>query len=109
MRIEFETEGGLAYFPGLSKPVVVDSGELPAAQAAELERLVAAADFFALPPEVGAQAPGAADYVQYTITAEDGGRRHRVRVTDPVRDPTLGALLNALKGAAKAQRARPTG
>jgi hypothetical protein len=28
MRVELQIEGGMAYFPGLTKPVVVDSGDL---------------------------------------------------------------------------------
>jgi hypothetical protein len=45
MRIRFKTEGGFAYFPGLSKPVTIDTDELPAEEAKELERLIEAADF----------------------------------------------------------------
>ena len=29
MRVIFQTEGGLARFPGLSRPVVIDSDQLP--------------------------------------------------------------------------------
>ena len=101
MRIEFETEGGLAYFPGLSKPVAVDSSDLPEAQAAELERLVRAVGFSALPPTVGTLSKGAADYQQYTVTVEEGGQRHTVRFTDPVDDPNHRALIDTLRTLAK--------
>jgi hypothetical protein len=33
MRVQFKTEGGLAYFSGLSAPVVIDSSVLPTAEA----------------------------------------------------------------------------
>jgi hypothetical protein len=104
MRIQWKTEGGLAYFPGLSRPVTLESSTLPEAEAAAVRRLVEAARFFDLPPTVGTPARGAADYHRYTITIEDGGQRHTVQATDPVEDPTLQALLTYLKGKATALR-----
>jgi len=106
MHIQFTTEGGIAHFPGLSKPVAIDSEQLSPEEAAELKRLVEAVHFFDLPAQVGVPAPGAADYRQYTITVEEGGRKHTVRLTDPVKDPDLHNLLSFLRAQAKAQRAR---
>jgi hypothetical protein len=100
VRIQFEMEGGLAYFPGLSKPVTLDSQQMPEEEAARWARLVQAAHFFDRPAVVGAPRPGAADYRRYTITVEEGGRHHTVQLTDPVQDPDLKALLDALKTAA---------
>ena len=97
MRIEFKTEGGVAHFPGLSRPVVIDSESLSAEEGAELTRLVGAARFFERPSTVGTLLPGAADYRQYTITVEDGGRQHTVKLTDPVEDPALQQLLHFLQ------------
>src|SRR6185295_15901532 len=76
MQIEFKTEGGMAYFPGLSKPVVIDSDDLPEKEAKELRRQVAEAHFFSLPTRTGELLPGAADYQTYTITVKDGKKRH---------------------------------
>jgi hypothetical protein len=90
-------EGGLAYFPGLSKPTIIGSDQLPQQEAAELHRLVNATSFFSLPNAIGTPAPGAADYRRYTITIEDEGKQHTVQLTDPVEDPNLQALLNYLK------------
>jgi len=104
MHIEFKQEGGIAYFPGLSKPVTINSDELPAEEARELEQRVKAAHFFALPTMASVSPRGAADYQQYTITIEEGGRRHTVRLADPVEDPNLQALVNYLKAKAKALR-----
>ena len=108
MQVQFKMEStGLAFFPGLAKPVAIDSATLPGEKAAELERLVHAARFFEQPAMVGALPRGAADYRQYTITVEDGGRRHSVRLTDRVEDPDLQRLLSFLQDQAKAQRAAP--
>ena len=105
MRVTFTMEGGIAYFPGLSRPVTIDSGELPDHEARELERLIEAARFFDRPATAGPPARGATDYYQYTVTVEVGGRQHTVRLTDPVEDPGLQALLNYLRATAKALRA----
>ncbi len=108
MRVTFTMEGGIAYFPGLSRPVTINSDELPEQETRELERLVEAACFFDQPATAGSPARGAADYHQYTVTVEVGGRQHTVRVTDPVENPGLQALLHYLRAKAKTVRARPS-
>ena len=97
MRIQFKMEGGIAYFPGLSKPITIDSDELPKQESDELKRLVNATRFFDLPTVTGSPSPGASDYRQYTITIEDDGKQHTVHLTDPIQDPNLQALLTYLK------------
>ena len=95
MRIEYEKEGGFAYFPGLHRPVTIDTDRLPAEEAKEIKRLIEAAGFFDLP----ASSPpprGAADYFQYTISVTAPQCRHTVRLTDPIRDPNVQALVNYL-------------
>ena len=107
MRIRFQSDGGLGYFPGLAEPVTIDTADLAPEQAARFEGLVAAADFFARPATIGAPSPGAADLRHSTISVdEDEGRSHTVEVTDPVADPTLQALIDALRGAGKSARDR---
>lgn len=106
MRLTVTMEGGIAYFPGLSRPVTVDSSELPAQEAGELERLVEAAHLFDQPAAAGPPARGAADYCQYTITVEAGERRHTLRVTEPIDDPGLQVLLHYLRARMKALRSR---
>ena len=97
MRIQFKMKGGIASFPGLSKPIMIDSDQLPEQESDELKRLVNAAHFFDLPTTMGLPSPGAADYRQYTITIQDEGKQHTVYVTDLVEDPNLQALLTYLR------------
>jgi hypothetical protein len=97
MRIVFKTEGGFATFPGLNRPMTIDSTELAEQDAAELARLVEGAHFFAQSAVANAPPVGAADYRQYTITVEDGPRQHTVRLTDPIPAPELQALVQFLQ------------
>jgi hypothetical protein len=97
VRIRFQCEGGFARFPGLSKPITVDTASLPAADAAELKSLVDRARFFKQPAQISRAGAGAADYRTYTICVEDTGRSHTIQATDPVADPSLQALIEALR------------
>jgi hypothetical protein len=104
MRIEFSTEGGIAYFPGLSQPVTIDTEDLSQPQGAELKRLVEAAHFFDLPAKVGRPTPGAADYRQYNVTIEAGQRRHTLHATEPIEDANLRRLIAFLSAKANELR-----
>lgn len=97
MKIRFETHGGLAHFPGLNKPRIVDSDDLPAERAEELRRRIDATRFRELPSQVGMPRPGAADYRRYTVTLEDCGHSHTVCFSDPVDDPSHQALFDYLR------------
>jgi len=105
MRVQFTVGGGIAYLPGLAKPVVIDSDQLTKADVTELKRLVDAANFFALPSKISPPRPGAADYVQYTVTIEQGEQRHTVEWTDLAEEPNLRQLRIFLQAKAKAARA----
>lgn len=100
MRIQFSTEGGIAYFPGLSQPITIDSEQLTQQEGAKLRRLVEAADFFDLPAKIGKPAPGAADYRQYNVTIEEGQRRHTIHATEPIEDADLRRLVEFLSAKA---------
>jgi Emfourin len=100
MVITFESGGGFAHFPGLSRPVRIDTAELAAEQADQLEGLVERARFFDQPPEVGSPPPGAADLRSYTITVQDGDRTHTVKTSDALEDPALRELLEHLRARA---------
>lgn len=97
MVINFESGGGFAHFPGLSRPVRIDTAELAPEQAHHLKGLVERARFFEQPAEVGAPPPGAADLRSYTITVEDGDRRHTVQTSDALGDPGLRDLVEHLR------------
>jgi hypothetical protein len=97
MKIQLKIDGGLAYFPGLNKPILIDTNAVPAEEADKLKQLLNAAHFFQLPPVLNVPAPGAADYHRYTITVDDGSQHHTVQMTDPIEEPNLQALLSYLK------------
>jgi hypothetical protein len=107
VEIVFKTEGGLVFMPGLSRPTTIDTTQLPHDQAAELERLVADADFFDLPTSPKTY-PKAADVQSYTIRIIDGSRQHEVKLVDPVSDPQLVSLLDCLKGHVRSARSSRT-
>lgn len=109
MQVTFQSEGGVAHFPGLSRPMTMASDQMAAPQAAELRDLVEAARFFDRPAQVGQPARGAADYRQYTITVDMDDRRHTVRLIEPVEDPDLQRLLRFLQAHANAMRADARG
>ncbi len=97
MRIHFNVEGGLAFFPNLNKPVTIDVDELPPEEAGELEELLDTAKFFDLPKSVGEFAPGAADYRRYKVTIEnEAGDRHSVQFADVSDNPEARKLLDFL-------------
>jgi hypothetical protein len=106
MRIQYKVDGGFAYFPGLHQPITVDTDELPTEQAGKLERLIETAGFFDL-PAVSPPPRGAADYLQYTISVTAPSRKHTVRLTDPIRDPHVRALVDYLEEKARESRAAP--
>jgi hypothetical protein len=101
--IDFESGGGFAHFPGLSRPVRIDTADLAPEQADQLKWLVDRARFFDQPSEVGAPPPGAADLRSYTITVEDGDRRHTVQTSDALTDPALRDIIEHLRAHQRAQ------
>ena len=109
MYIELKTEGGVAYFPGLATPTVIDTAQLPESEARELEKLVEAAQFFDRTGGEPAPTPGAADYRTYSITIEKGERRHTLRTTDVTSDPDLKALVAFLRAKERELRVKARG
>jgi hypothetical protein len=103
MRIMFETDGGIASFPGLARPVEIDTDALPADEGAALVRAIYDVHFFELPSE----APSAQqfpDAYTYIVTVSDGEHHHTMRCSDPV-PAELEPLITQLRALAKAQRA----
>ena len=95
MQVVLHQEGG---FAGLVRPpLVVDSTQLAPEQQRELDQLMVACDFFHLPSDGPTPPQGAADYMTYTLTAEREQQTHSIRVTDPVTDAALTALIAFVK------------
>jgi hypothetical protein len=94
MRIKFQMDGGFAYFPGLNKPLSIDTEHMESQQASKIESMINTARFFDLPSHPGTPGPGAADYRTYTLTVEDGQRSHVVQVSDPVGNAALQELID---------------
>lgn len=101
VRVQFKTTGGIAHFPGLAKPTVIDSNQLNAEEAKKLTQLIEAADFFELPTKISTTSPGAADYRQYTITIEDQQKKHTVELTEPIQSVALQELITFLRAKGK--------
>jgi hypothetical protein len=97
MKIAFKTDGGFAYLPALSRPVVIDTTQIDTQLGSTLESLVHESGFFERGEETSAVSRGAADLKTYTITVEEGLRTHTIRVTDPITDMNLHRLVSHLR------------
>lgn len=107
MLVKLERTGG---FAGMKMSVAVDTDTLSPDDAQELRKLMDAANFFELPPEILGETPGA-DRFLYTLTAEMENRRHVVHTTEAAADGALKQLINWLtevgrRGQRGMQRAR---
>jgi hypothetical protein len=92
MKVTLETSGGFAPLPALSRPITIDTSS-DRETASELHKLLRESTFFELGPFIDTTARGAADYLTYQITVEDGSRVHTVRFTEPIPNPSLQRLL----------------
>lgn len=90
MKIIYQREGGVAYFPGLSQPFELDTSALPAGQAARLEDLCDIARVFERPQP--APPASAADVFSYILIVRRGQRERTLRLHDPL-DAELRALI----------------
>ncbi len=96
MKITYQRSGGVA---GISKRAVIDTERLPAAERAAWEALIAAADFFALPPALAAANPQQRDAFTHTVAVNDGARTHTVEAQGTPASSPVRALLDRLQGA----------
>ncbi len=92
MRISFERTGG---FTGIGVSSVIDTDQLDADAARDLKELVERSGFFALREENLAGGAGA-DQFQYTLSIEDEGRSHTLRIGDESAASELASLLRRL-------------
>ena len=82
-------------FGGMRREARVETGSLPSVEREPLERLVGEAGFFALPGKFPGPKKGA-DFFTYSITVEDGNRRHTVEVAQPMIPEHLRPLIREL-------------
>jgi hypothetical protein len=106
MRIEIEMDGGLAYMPGLARPVTIPLDQVPEAEAREIRELVVSTHFFELPARAGAPLTRGADRRSYTLTITEGTRCHVVTVTEPIEDEALRRLVRLVEAQARGARRR---
>jgi hypothetical protein len=79
MRIAVKRTGG---FAGLTEDIgEVDTTQLDASAAQQVEQMVSSLGFFELPATIAAPTIGA-DLFRYEITVSDGSRRHAVTFAD---------------------------
>jgi len=114
MRIMISQEGGIAYFPGLSKPTVIDDHDLSKQDQDALAGLVSKARFFergdarSAPTARGAPQSRGADLRTVSLTLDDGQRKRTVRVTEPIADDGLRALVEFAQAKANDMRRKAT-
>jgi hypothetical protein len=91
MHITVERSGG---FTGIPLTKILDSASLPPQEATNLQQMMTAADFFALPSTIPSTPQP--DRFQYRITVEQEGRRHSVTVGETAVPAGMKPLLNWL-------------
>ncbi|HET9670266.1 MAG TPA: protealysin inhibitor emfourin [Casimicrobiaceae bacterium] len=104
MRIDFRMEGGFAALPGLATPLTIECDSLPPDKQAQWRALLQRANFFARPED--AKSPPQPDARTYTILVDDGANCRSITVHEPIGDPGLRRLVEALRERAAAARAR---
>jgi hypothetical protein len=88
---------------GLKNRLVIDVDDLPADQAASLQRLLDQADFFNLPANLAS--PALPDEFLYKISVELDSRSHTVQVNETAAPDSLRPLLSELSLRARIHRA----
>ena len=94
MKVSFEQSGGLV---GRMISTTVDSISLTTDEANLLQKLVRDANFFKIPPQSEPPRQGAADYIEYAISVEHEGLKHRVETTDLTMPESLKPFIRYLR------------
>lgn len=105
MRVTIKTEGGAAHFPGLARPVEIDTEDLAPDEARQLEGALHAAGLLDrhldedLDGRRDAHASGTnvRDARCHTVTVERGGERRTTRVCDPIASPEVSSVISLLE------------
>ncbi len=104
MRLTLTRSGGFAGL--LPPPVTLDTATLPRAVARRLERLIAAVDFFSLPPTLAARTRQP-DRWQFTLSiTSDEGREHTVTCDEEAASEPLLELIRAVQLATRQSSSR---
>ncbi|MDQ3292463.1 MAG: hypothetical protein M3Q05_14345 [Bacteroidota bacterium] len=103
MKVYFKPEGGFGFFPGLNKPLELNSENLPPDEAEHLHQLVHESQFFNLPNQE-AETNRGADRKKYTIRVEDQDQQHWIQFHDAEVHPQLHNLFNYLNQKQKETR-----
>jgi hypothetical protein len=82
----------------------VDTATLPPQEAARVEALVAAADFFNIPTSAPPVGPGA-DRFSYEVTVHADGQQHTVEATEGAMSAPLQQLIEYVLSADRARQA----
>ena len=96
MHVELTTDGGLAAFPGLATPILVDAAKLSPELSGKLEGLVNSALTEKVPRGSGKDA-SYRDVRHYRITIQRGGTRDNIEADDPKIPPAFNALMEFVK------------
>jgi len=91
MHVTIKRTGG---FTGIPLTKIIDSANLPQQEAVRLYQMMAAADFFELPPTI--PSPPQPDRFHYQISVEQKGKKHSVTVGEAAVPANLKLLLNWL-------------
>ncbi|SAL02725.1 hypothetical protein AWB80_08426 [Caballeronia pedi] len=96
MQAELFIEGGVGYFPGLARPIVLQAADLSPGESAEFARLISAAraEGGATRPSARKPMPDARSY-RISIAGDDG--KLELKAADPGVPPAFAALMNFLK------------
>ncbi len=92
MHVEFVRSGG---FAGIRLTASLDTEQLPAEQASNLDKLIKDADFFNLPKQIMPNAPGP-DRFEYRITITSDQKERSVVVNEAAAPDRLRPLLDYL-------------
>ena len=94
MRLILRCTGGFAG-PAGAQTRTVDLAQLPPDQAGQLQQLLHASDFFALPPRLVKEAPKSWDF-KYDLEVDDGAQAHCVTYHLDEASPSLKQLTEKL-------------
>ncbi len=96
MLIELKVDGGFGAFPGLAKPIKLDSASLAPELAAELQRRLDAAEAEARQRRSGKSA-GVPDGRRYRLIIHVDSQQRQLDAADPSVPPAFAALMEFVK------------